>query len=65
MLGHFLKMETSLEDVVKYTLNFDNEQIAMNEQIGKTLAIHSTGNIHCIHCGRKTNKSFFQGYCYP
>jgi hypothetical protein len=65
MLGHFLKMETSLEEVVKYTLNFDNEQIKMNDQIGKTLSIHSTGTIHCIHCGRKTNKSFFQGYCYP
>lgn len=65
MLGHFLKMETSLEDVVNYTLNFDDEQIAMNEQIGKTLTIQYTGKIHCINCGRKTNKSFFQGYCYP
>jgi hypothetical protein len=65
MLGHFLKMETSLEDVVKYTLNFDDERINMNEQIGKTLSIEYTGKIHCINCGRKTNKSFFQGYCYP
>lgn len=65
MLGHFLKMSTSLEDVVKYTLSFNDEAIAMNKQIGKNIKIHYTGNIHCINCGRKTNKSFFQGYCYP
>jgi hypothetical protein len=65
MQGHFLKMSTSLEDVVKYTLNFDDERIEMNDQIGKNISIHYTGKIHCIHCGRKTNKSFFQGYCYP
>lgn len=23
------------------------------------------GAIHCTHCGRKTKKSFSQGYCYP
>ncbi|MCY4265582.1 MAG: DUF2797 domain-containing protein [Gammaproteobacteria bacterium] len=24
-----------------------------------------SGNIFCINCGRKTDKSFNQGYCYP
>ena len=65
MKGHLLKMITELKAPVKYTLNLDDHQIEMNDQIGKTLSIHHTGNIHCINCGRKTKKSFFQGYCYP
>lgn len=65
MLGHFLKMQTELSDPVQYKLHLDNQVIAMNDMIGKVMKIHYTGTIHCIHCGRKTNKSFFQGYCYP
>ncbi|MCB1616308.1 MAG: DUF2797 domain-containing protein, partial [Pseudomonadales bacterium] len=29
------------------------------------VAIHWSGSIFCIHCQRKTTKSFNQGYCYP
>ncbi len=65
MLGHFLKMQSELREPVQYTLNFDEHVINMNEQIGRKFSIQHTGNIHCINCGRKTNKSFFQGYCYP
>lgn len=65
MLGHFLKMQTQLSDPVQYTLHLDEHVIGMNEQIGKRMLIQYTGEIHCIHCGRKTNKSFSQGYCYP
>lgn len=65
MIGHFLKMQVELLDTVQYTLHLDEHIIAMNEQIGKRMRIRHTGEIHCIHCGRKTNKSFSQGYCYP
>ncbi|MCB1841694.1 MAG: DUF2797 domain-containing protein, partial [Halioglobus sp.] len=32
---------------------------------GRSLRLVYAGEIHCIHCGRKTSKSFNQGYCYP
>ncbi len=37
----------------------------MNELIGKPISLAYQGQINCTHCGRKTNKSFNQGYCYP
>lgn len=37
----------------------------MNELIGRPIEVHFTGNIHCVNCGRKTKKSYSQGYCFP
>jgi hypothetical protein len=37
----------------------------MNRLIGKAISIEHLGDIHCIHCGRRSKKSFSQGYCYP
>jgi hypothetical protein len=37
----------------------------MNALIGQTLRIEYSGKINCIACGRKINKSFQQGYCFP
>ena len=40
-------------------------RFALNPWIGHAFSIEFLGAIHCIHCGRKTSKSFNQGYCYP
>ena len=37
----------------------------INDFLGKKLELEYQGKINCISCGRKTNKSFNQGYCYP
>ena len=63
--GHLAKMEVSLGDTVSYQLPLDDQRIPLNEAIGKTIAIEHIGDIHCIHCGRSSKKSFSQGYCYP
>jgi hypothetical protein len=63
--GTVRKMETSLEDVVQYRLPLGETRVAMNELIGAQLLLRHEGDIHCIHCDRKTKKSFSQGYCYP
>ena len=63
--GHLAKMEVSLGDTVSYQLPLDDQRIPLNEAIGKTIAIEHIGDIHCIHCGRRSKKSFSQGYCYP
>ncbi|MCN4143659.1 MAG: DUF2797 domain-containing protein [Thiohalomonas sp.] len=33
--------------------------------LGKRITIQYKNEIHCVSCGRKSNKSFNQGYCYP
>ncbi len=63
--GHIRKMKTVLEDVVQYHLPLDDQRIALNQHIGKKITLTHNGNIHCLNCGRKTNKSFSQGYCFP
>lgn len=63
--GNIQKMITSNNKKVKYQLPIGNEQVDMNALIGKEVQLSFTGEIHCIACGRKTNKSFSQGYCYP
>lgn len=70
-LGNIRKMSvsTSVEadaaHLANYQLPVGDEKIDMNPLIGQTLSVRHTGNIHCTHCGRKTKKSFSQGYCYP
>ena len=63
--GDLRKMKTELATPVIYRLPLGDERIAMNELIGKQLRLEFKGEIHCIACGRKTNKSFNQGYCFP
>lgn len=63
--GHIRKMKTALEDVVQYHLPLDDQRVSLNKHLGQKISLTHTGNIHCISCGRKTNKSFSQGHCFP
>lgn len=63
--GTLHKMHTVLEKPVRYSLTLSDETIDMNTLLGKSITLHFNGNIFCVHCGRKTNKSFQQGYCFP
>ena len=63
--GSLLKMSTALNDPVDYYLTLGEHKIHMNDLINKDLSITYLNEIHCIRCGRKTNKSFHQGYCFP
>ncbi|PHS76134.1 MAG: hypothetical protein COB19_01355 [Porticoccus sp.] len=59
-------MRVALADgPVQYSLPLDNECLPLNDLLGECLRIQYSGTIHCIHCGRRSNKSFSQGYCYP
>jgi len=58
-------MSVDYQSCVHYQLPLDDQLIPLNEVIGKTLSIRYRGEIHCCHCGRKSNKSFNQGFCYP
>jgi hypothetical protein len=63
--GHLKKMVTALGPPVEYQLPLDDALISLNQFIGKTVSLTFLGEIHCIECGRKTSKSYNQGYCYP
>lgn len=64
-VGHLSKLKTALAQPVQYTLDLEGELIDMNALLGKQIKLVYLNAIHCVHCGRKTNKSFGQGYCYP
>lgn len=59
------KMTVHADSPVRYELITSNRSIVMNELIGKKISFKWDGDIECISCGKKTNKSFAQGYCYP
>jgi|TARA_R100000005_G_scaffold42382_2_gene19988 hypothetical protein len=63
--GALRKMATELDQPVSYTLVLGDSRIPLNSLLGKSIALEYLGEIHCIHCGRLTSKSFNQGYCYP
>jgi Protein of unknown function (DUF2797) len=63
--GAVRKMKTRLAEQVEYTAVFDDTEIPMNQFLGRALRLDFLGVINCVHCARKTNKSFNQGYCYP
>jgi hypothetical protein len=65
VVGNLRKMRVEVGDPIRYTLPVGNESVAMNALLGGTIGIRFTGNIHCVACGRKTNKSFNQGHCFP
>jgi hypothetical protein len=62
---HLSKMQTEHSLPIQYSLKAGDTDINFNQLIGKKLTLSHTGNIHCTHCGRRSNKSFSQGYCYP
>ena len=67
LLGHgaLRKMAAQLAAPVSYQFCLDEQRVEVNPLIGQSLRIEYRGAIHCTHCGRKTKKSFSQGYCYP
>jgi len=70
MIGNILKMKSTLGDLktnqpVQYQLPIGDELLPMNEHIGHAIKLSYQSEINCIACGRKTNKSFAQGHCFP
>lgn len=70
LTGRLRKMATQHTTPISYELKLADgagglQSLALNPLLGKVLSLEFSGNIHCIHCERKTNKSFSQGCCYP
>ena len=63
--GAVRKMKTRLDEPVSYTMLLGDNQVPLNGYLGRQLRLDYSGVINCIHCDRKTSRSFNQGYCYP
>jgi len=63
--GPLRKMKTFAGEVVRYAMPVGDGEVDMNALLGRRLRLEFSGDIYCVHCGRKTKKSFNQGYCFP
>ena len=64
-VGILRKMRICADDSLRYFLPVGAQEVSLNERLGEDVHLHFQGVIHCIHCGRRTNKSYQQGYCFP
>lgn len=63
--GNLLKMKTEyIDNKICYQLSLGDITIDMNALIGKNISLQFKDQINCISCGKKTNKSFGQGFCF-
>jgi hypothetical protein len=63
--GDLRKLRTILTSPVEYRLPVGEKELELNTQLGKRVTLEYSGAIHCVACGRKTSKSYNQGYCFP
>ena len=60
-----MKTHYHLDKEVGYELPIGEQLLPLNQFLGQKLRIEFLGKIFCKNCGRKTSKSFSQGYCFP
>lgn len=65
MQGHIRKLRGALGETIQYQLPLSEHSVDLNPLIGQTIKLIHSGTIFCVACGKKTSKSFNQGYCYP
>ena len=63
--GVLRKMHSRLENPVRYQILLSDMVVPLNDLIEKQIKLEYSGTIYCNNCGRKSRKSFNQGYCYP
>ena len=63
--GVLRKMHSRFENPVRYQILLSDMVVPLNDLIEKQIKLEYSGTIYCINCGRKSRKSFNQGYCYP
>ena len=63
--GILTKMRSELTDPVTYWLRVGEQDVKLNDFLGKRIDIHFSNKMACIQCGRNITKTFQQGYCFP
>ena len=62
--GAVEKMAIALDSPAQYQFRLGDQLVPVNPLLGKQIRLEFLAQINCQHCGRKTKKSFSQGYCY-
>lgn len=65
IIGNIRKLQGTYSDPVSYSLPLSDTTIHLNPLIEKSIVLKFLGEIYCIQCERRINKTFQQGYCYP
>ncbi|MCW8886473.1 MAG: DUF2797 domain-containing protein [Motiliproteus sp.] len=63
--GNLSKLRIELGSPARYELRLGDQEVELNQYLGKPIKLVFSGTINCQHCGRLSKKSFNQGYCYP
>lgn len=63
--GALDKLAAELGSPVRYALPLGEQRVPLNPLLGRRVRLEFLGLITCTHCGRRSKKSFGQGYCYP
>jgi hypothetical protein len=63
--GNIRKMRVENKSPIQYSIALSNKNIPLNKHIGSIIEFKWNGIINCVKCGNRTQKSFFQGFCYP
>ncbi|RKD21742.1 hypothetical protein BEP19_14040 [Ammoniphilus oxalaticus] len=50
---------------ITYYLPLGDEQVTLNDLLGREVRVSFLGEIECVKCGRKIKKTYQSGYCYP
>lgn len=63
--GNLFKMPATFGTPITYRLHLGEDELVLNDLLGKKMSIEFGGRINCVACGRATKKAFGQGFCYP
>lgn len=64
MQGTLRKMHGERNEPISYFLPLGDFSIPLTPFLGNPLHLRYQGRIFCMACGRKTSKSYNQGYCF-
>ena len=64
MRTHVANNDTISHAPVNYELPIGALTLPLNDYLSQDIRLQFTGRIFCLNCGKKTTKSFSQGYCY-
>lgn len=62
--GQAEKLIARNDSPVSYSMPLGTAKVPLAPLFGKPISLRYTGKITCVNCGRTSNKSFNQGYCY-
>ncbi len=64
LLFRLEKMTVKHEAPIHYFLSNSTKSVCLNDYLNKKIQLIFQNRILCMSCGKKTNKSFMNGYCF-